>query len=78
MAENPYTILGVAKDATDKQIRAAFLKIAKTSHPDLNPGDTKAEARFKAAANAHDLLSDADKRARFDRGEIDGTGQDVL
>ena len=76
MAENPYTILGVAKDATDKQIRAAFLKIAKTSHPDLNPGDTKAEARFKAAANAHDLLSDADKRARFDRGEIDGTGQE--
>ncbi len=76
MADDPYKVLGVAKDATEKQIRAAFLKVAKTSHPDLNPGDKKAEERFKAAANAHDLLSDADKRAKFDRGEIDGTGQE--
>ena len=76
MAEDPYKVLGVARDATEKQIRAAFLKIAKTSHPDLNPGDTKAEERFKAAAHAHDLLSDADKRAQFNRGEIDGTGQE--
>ena len=76
MAEDPYKVLGVARDATEKQIRAAFLKIAKTSHPDLNPDDRKAEERFKAAANAHDMLSDADKRAKFDRGEIDGTGQE--
>lgn len=76
MAEDPYKVLGVARDATEKQIRAAFLKIAKTSHPDLNPGDKKAEERFKAAANANDMLSDAEKRARFDRGEIDGTGQE--
>ena len=76
MADDPYTILSVARDATDKQIRAAFLKIAKKSHPDVNPGDKKAELRFKAAANAHDLLSDPEKRARFDRGEIDGTGQE--
>lgn len=76
MADDPYKVLGVAKDATEKQIRAAFLKVAKTSHPDLNPGDKKAEERFKTAANAHDLLSDADKRAKFDRGEIDGTGQE--
>ena len=76
MAEDPYKVLGVARDATEKQIRAAFLKIAKTSHPDLNPDDRKAEERFKSAANAHDMLSDADKRAKFDRGEIDGTGQE--
>ena len=78
MADDPYTILSVARDATDKQIRAAFLKIAKKSHPDVNPGDKKAELRFKAAANAHDLLSDPEKRARFDRGEIDGTGQEQI
>ena len=76
MAEDPYKVLGVARDATEKQIRAAFLKIAKTSHPDLNPDDKKAEERFKTAANAHDMLSDPDKRAKFDRGEIDGSGQE--
>ena len=77
MADDPYTVLGVPRDATEKQIRAAFHKVAKTSHPDLNPGDKKAEERFKSAANAHDLLSDADKRARFDRGEIDATGNEA-
>ncbi len=76
MAEDPYKTLGVARDATEKQIRAAFHKVAKTSHPDLNPGDKKAEERFKAATHAHDLLSDPDKRARFDRGEIDAAGQE--
>ncbi len=77
MAEDPYKVLGVAKDATDKQIRAAFHKVAKTSHPDLNPGDKKAEDRFKAATHAHDLLSDPERRAKFDRGEIDAAGQDA-
>lgn len=77
MADDPYVTLGVARTATDKQIRAAFLKIAKTSHPDLNPGDPKAEERFKAANAAHDLLSDPDRRARFDRGEIDGAGHEA-
>ncbi len=77
MAEDPYKVLGLKKDATEKQIKAAFHKVAKTSHPDLNPGDKKAEERFKAAANAHDILSDPGKRARFDRGEIDGGGQEA-
>lgn len=77
MAEDPYKILGLARGATEKQIKAAFHKIAKTSHPDLNPGDKKAEERFKAAANAHELLSDTDKRARFDRGELDAAGQEA-
>ncbi len=77
MAEDPYKTLGLSRDATDKQIRAAYLKVAKTSHPDLNPGDTKAEERFKTASTAHDLLSDPEQRARFDRGEIDGAGQEA-
>jgi DnaJ-class molecular chaperone len=76
MADDPYTTLGIARDATDKQIRSAFLKLAKTSHPDLNPGDPKAEDRFKAINAANELLSDPERRARFDRGEIDGDGHD--
>lgn len=77
MADDPYTLLGVPRTATEKQVRAAFLKLAKTSHPDMNPGDKKAEERFKAISGAHDLLSDPAKRARYDRGEVDGAGQDV-
>ncbi|MBC7799118.1 MAG: J domain-containing protein, partial [Gemmatimonadaceae bacterium] len=77
LADDPYTLLGVPRTATEKQVRAAFLKLAKTSHPDMNPGDKKAEERFKAISGAHDLLSDPAKRARYDRGEVDGAGQDV-
>ncbi len=75
MADDPYQVLGINRDATDKQIRSAFLKLAKTTHPDLNPGDAKAEERFKAVNAANDLLSDAERRAQFDRGEIDAAGQ---
>lgn len=77
MADDPYTLLGVPRTADEKQVRTAFLKLAKTSHPDVNPGDKKAEERFKAISAAHDLLSDPAKRARFDRGEIDATGQET-
>ncbi len=77
MADDPYTLLGLSRTATEKQIRSAFLKLAKTSHPDVNPGDKKAEERFKAVSSAHDLLSDPAKRARFDRGELDAAGQEV-
>jgi len=76
MSDDPYAALGVAKSATQDQIRKAYKKIARESHPDLNPGDPKAAARFKAASAANDLLKDADKRARFDRGEIDASGQE--
>ncbi|RVT98891.1 J domain-containing protein [Rhodovarius crocodyli] len=76
MATDPYEVLGVPKTATDKQIRSAFVKLAKKSHPDLNPGDKQAEERFKAINAANDLLSDPEKRARFDRGEIDASGQE--
>jgi len=78
MASNdPYQILGVSRTADAEAIRRAFRKIAKADHPDLNPGDKAAEERFKAANAAHDLLSDPERRARFDRGEIDAAGQDV-
>jgi DnaJ-class molecular chaperone len=71
---DPYKTLGVSKSATADEIRQAYRKLAKASHPDLHPGDAKAEARFKDISVAYDLLSDAAKRARFDRGEIDATG----
>jgi len=73
--EDPYKALGVAKDATAAQIRSAYRKLAKQHHPDLNPGDAEAEQRFKTVSAANDLLSDPDRRGRFDRGEIDASGQ---
>jgi len=74
MAETPYELLGVKPDASPDEIRKAYRKLAKQLHPDLNPGKPEAEARFKSVTAAYDLLSDADKRARYDRGEIDETG----
>ena len=71
---DPYEILGVAKTATADDIRKAYRKLAKKLHPDLNPGDKKAEEQFKEVAAANDLLSDPDKRRRFDAGEIDASG----
>ncbi len=75
MANDPYQTLGVPRNAAAEDIRAAFHKLAKKNHPDLNPGNAAAEARFKAASSAHDLLSDPDTRARFDRGELDADGK---
>jgi DnaJ-class molecular chaperone len=72
--KDPYQILGVERTATEDQIRAAYRKLAKRHHPDLNPGNAKAEEAFKEIASAHGLLSDPTKRARFDRGEIDASG----
>ena len=72
--DDPYKILGVAKGASQDEIRRAYRKLAKQHHPDLNPNNAAAEARFKAAASANALLSDPEKRARFDRGEIDAAG----
>ncbi len=76
MSDDPYSVLGVSKDATDAEIKKAYRRIAKECHPDLKPGDAEAEARFKAAAAAYDLLKDAETRARYDRGEIDASGQE--
>ncbi|MCF8467817.1 MAG: DnaJ domain-containing protein [Sneathiella sp.] len=76
MSENPYDLLGVKANAPDKEIKAAYRKLAKELHPDLNPGDAKAEERFKAISSAYSLLSDKEQRARFDRGEIDASGKE--
>jgi len=74
MNKDPYAALGLKKTATDAEIKKAYRKIARDSHPDLNPGDSKAEAKFKAASVAYDLLKDPELRRRFDVGEIDATG----
>jgi DnaJ-class molecular chaperone len=73
-AQTPYEILGVKPTATADEIRKAYRKLAKQLHPDLNPGKPEAEARFKSVSAAYDLLSDPEKRARYDRGEIDESG----
>lgn len=72
--KDPYQVLGVARDADQNTIKKAFRKLAKKLHPDLNPGNKKVEPEFKEANGAYDLLSDPQKRARFDRGEIDASG----
>jgi DnaJ-class molecular chaperone len=72
--QTPYEVLGVKRDASADDIRTAYRKLAKEFHPDLNPGKPAAEERFKAITAAYDILSDTEKRARYDRGEIDETG----
>lgn len=71
---DPYTTLGVARGATEADIKKAYRKLAKELHPDKNKDNPKATERFSTVTQAYDLLSDKDKRARFDRGEIDGDG----
>ncbi len=75
--KDPYEVLGVQKTADEAAIRAAYRKLAKRHHPDLNPGKPEAAERFKEINAANDILSDAEKRARFDRGEIDAAGNEV-
>lgn len=76
MTDDLYQVLGVKKDASQDEIRAAYLKLAKENHPDIKPGDKSAEDRFKEISAAYGILGDEEKRARFDRGEIDGQGHE--
>jgi DnaJ-class molecular chaperone len=71
---NPYETLGVAPSASQDDIRKAYRKAAKETHPDLNPGKPEAEKRFKEINAAYDIIGDAEKRKRYDAGEIDETG----
>lgn len=77
MAADPYILLGVSRSAGEDEIKKAYRKLAKELHPDRNADNPEAAERFSAVTSAYDLLSDKDKRARFDRGEIDGDGNPV-
>lgn len=72
---DPYQVLGVARGVSAEDLRKAYRKLAKEFHPDRNQGNEKASERFKEISAAYDLLGDADKRAKYDRGEIDASGQ---
>jgi DnaJ-class molecular chaperone len=76
VAGDPYKELGVSKGASADEIKKAFRKLAKELHPDKNPGNTTADERFKRITAAFDLLGDAEKRAKYDRGEIDADGRE--
>jgi DnaJ-class molecular chaperone len=73
--DDPYRVLNVPRSADQAAIKQAYRKLAKTLHPDRNPGNAGAERRFKEVTQAYQLLSDPTKRARFDRGEIDAEGR---
>jgi DnaJ-class molecular chaperone len=72
---DPYEVLGVAKNASAKDIKSAYRKLAKKHHPDQNPNDSKAKDRFAQANQAYEILGDEKQRAAFDRGEIDAEGK---
>jgi len=77
MAEDLYSVLGVAKTASAEDITKAYRKLAKKLHPDLNPGDKAAEEKFKKINAAYSIIGDEEKRKRYDAGEIDASGQET-
>ncbi|MGZ3304276.1 MAG: DnaJ C-terminal domain-containing protein [Asticcacaulis sp.] len=77
MASDPYSELGVKRDASDAEIQKAFRKLAKELHPDQNKGNKASDERFKRITAAYDFLKDSEKRKRFDRGEIDADGREI-
>ncbi len=75
---DPYAILGVARGASEKDIKSAYRTLAKELHPDRNTDNPRAAERFSEVTRAYDLLSDKDKRAQYDRGEIDADGNPAM
>jgi curved DNA-binding protein CbpA len=73
---DPYELLGVARGASRNDIQKAYRRLAKKLHPDLNLGDKEAQRKFQDVSAAYDILGDEEKRARFDRGEIDASGEE--
>ncbi|MGH6618543.1 MAG: DnaJ C-terminal domain-containing protein [Alphaproteobacteria bacterium] len=71
---DPYSVLGVAKGASEGEIKSAYRKLAKKLHPDVNPGNKEVEQKFKEVSAAYNLLSDKEKRGKYDRGEINADG----
>lgn len=69
MARDYYEILGVDRSATSEEVKKAFRRVARETHPDANPNDPEAEAKFKLAAEAYEVLSDPERRRRYDRGD---------
>ena len=69
MSKDFYAILGVSRDASSEEIKSAFRRLARESHPDANPDDPTAEARFREIAEAYEVLSDPERRHRYDRGD---------
>ncbi|MCB0059327.1 MAG: J domain-containing protein, partial [Caldilineaceae bacterium] len=77
MATDPYTVLGLARSASDEEVRSTFRKLAKSCHPDLHPGDKSAAERFKSLSAAYDIVGDPERRRQFDAGLIDARGEPV-
>lgn len=73
---DPYDVLGVKRNATQDDIKKTYRKLAKQLHPDRHPGDNKVEEQFKQVSAAYAILSDPEMRARYDRGEVDASGQE--
>src|SRR5438034_10027227 len=67
MPRDPYEVLGVSKTASAEEIQKAYRKLSKKYHPDRNPGDKEADAKYKEVQTAHDVLGDANKKAQFDQ-----------
>ena len=71
---DPYEVLGVSKTASEAEIKKAFRSLAKKHHPDTHAGDKNAQKRFQEISGAYEIVGDKEKRAKFDRGEIDASG----
>src|SRR5215216_1088686 len=71
---DPYSVLGVSRSVSEKDLKSAYRKLAKANHPDQNQADPKAQQKFAEISAAYDFLTDKEKRGAYDRGEIDADG----